>query len=204
MTIILILNFTIILAFSDSLKVRISDTITANSKNGRIEMIRIQVTVFNYSQNTLILNKQLGVTEGGSLTGDYIPNFCENVDYRGGFRIFLFDKFNSSLVQSPTRSVGDFVYFKKDGKLKYMYLEGIDNPKKIKRALRQYQRLKATSTQLTIESNSNATFTMKIYLGDYQFRQNEIYYMALVYNNKEIAYLSNVCLESNKLTLRVR
>jgi hypothetical protein len=203
-TLLLILNFTVILALGDSLIVRISDTVTANSKNGRIEMIKIQVTIFNFSKNTVIINKQQGVTEAGSLTGEYIPNFCEIMDYRGRFRIFVFDQSNSSMVESSPLSVGDYVYFKKNGKLKYRYLEGIDNPKKIERAFRQDQRLRATSTTCSIESNTNVTFSMYIYLGDYQFCPNENYYMVLVYNNTDIPNLSRICIESNKLTLRVK
>jgi len=204
LTLILISNFTIILALNDSLIVRISDTVTAKSKNGRIEVIEIQVNIFNYSKNKITMNKQIGVTELGSIDGSYDPNFCDRTVDRGLFRIFVFDQSNSSLIESPVLSVGDYVYFKKNGRLKYRYLEGVDNPKKIERAFRQDRRLRATSTQIGIGSHTSATFFMKIYLGGYQFWPNEIYYLELVYSNKEIGNLSKVCLESNKLTLRVR
>jgi hypothetical protein len=64
------------------------------------------------------MNKQIGVTELGSIDGSYDPNFCNRTVDQGLFKIFVFDQSNSPLFFSPVLSVGDYVYFKKNGSLK--------------------------------------------------------------------------------------
>ena len=194
----------IVVASDEKVIIKINDTLEVESENGRIEMINIEVTIINHTNKTILLNRQTGVTEIGSLTGEYLPNYCDSIDYAGIFRIFVFNRLNKALLTSPLLSVGDYVYFTKKGKLKYVYLEGIDKPNEIKKEFRKEKRLGLQPSIIRLNPYQKVKYKAKIYLGDYLFTKNEIYYLSLVYNNKKERNLSDICIESNRLVLLIK
>jgi len=193
-------------AFSQTydVKMYIDDTVVVELVNNRVELIELNIKVVNNTDSSILLNQQKGIVETGSLTGDYISDYCESVDYKGLYRIFIFEHNNESLLSSPILSVGDYVYFTKSGKLEYVFLEGVDNPNKIKREFKKEKKLRSMPHSINVAAKECLTYKAKVYLGDFKLDEQRQYYLIVVYNNHSISSLSNICLESNRLTLVTR
>ena len=94
--------------------------------------------------------------------------------------------------------------FTKDGEFKEVCLGGIDNPRKIKRAFKKEKRLREKHEIIEILPNNEVMYQAKIYLGNFEFVENQLYFITLVYNNKDNEVLSNLCLISNQLKLYIK
>ncbi len=187
---------------SESVKLIINDTIFVQlNKSGRTEMAEIDIIIKNNSNITEILNKQKGIVGIGSVSGEFNPNYCDDFNYNGNFRIFMFDSCNNSLLTSPILSVGDVTYFTNSGKLKHVYLEGVDNHQKIKRSLSRIKRKKDHSIITSLSPNAEIKYKANVYLGDFQLEKNKSYKLLLVYSSSGFPGLSNLCIGSNQLTL---
>lgn len=199
-----IINVYLSFALPVGIILNINDTITVKINDRRIEIIDIDIDVFNNTNEPIFINKQIGVVENvPTMEMDKtLGNFCYE-NYDGRYLFYLFDKLNTPLCENSLLSVGDFVYFTKKGSLKYVYLEGVDNPRKIKRELGKFAEECSIPSVIKIEPNERIKFITKIYLGAFLFESKQTYYITLVYNNKTKGVLSDVCLKSNSLVLKV-
>lgn len=194
------------ISFSQAHDVRmfIDDTLIVKLVDNRIESIELNIKVENNTDSSILLNQQKGIVEIGSLTGEYISNHCESINYKGTYRVFMFKYNNESLLSTPVLSVGDYVYFTQSGKLKYVFLEGVDNPNKIKREFNKEKKLRSKPHSINLAAGEYLAYKAKVYLGNFELDKNQKYYLVIVYNNQSISSLSNICLESNRLTLITR
>jgi len=75
---------------------------------------------------------------------------------------------------------------------------------KIKREFKKEKKLRSKPNRIHVAAGECLTYKAKIYLGNFELNMKQHYHLVLVYNNKSVSSLSNICLESNRLTLITR
>ena len=178
----------------------VNDSVIAKLKGNKIETIELNIRIENNTNNAIIIRKQTGILEVGSLTGELLSNFCELSDYMGTFRKFIFFHDDKPLEEF-NNILGMHVYFTKAGKIKYSKTSGFVNPRKLKRRLEREFRHQEKAININLDPNENLTYKIKIYLGNYKFEKKQHYYLVIVYNNKTIDSLSQICLKSNRIKI---
>ena len=179
----------------------VDDSVVVKLKNNKIETIEVNIRVENNTDSIITLNKQTGIIDPGSLPGELFPDFCKTSDYRGTFRKFLFSNDDISLTEDFHFNLNNRPYFTKSGKLKYSQTGGFVKPNKLKRRLKEEDKLRASDIKVNITPNGSLEHKVKVYLRNYKLEINQNYYLVIAYNNKRINSLSQICLISNRLKI---
>jgi len=178
----------------------VNDSVVVKLKDNKIEAIELNIRMENNTSSAIIFRKQTGILDVGSLSGELLPNFCELSDYMGTFRKFVFCHYDKPLDEFNIIH-GERAYFTKSGAIKYSKTNGFVNSRKLKRRLEREFRHQAKDINIVLDKNETLTYKMKIFLGNYKFEKNQNYYLVIVYNNKVIDSLSQICLKSNRMKI---
>lgn len=191
-----------IYATNDKLVCTIKDTIPIYTSGNKLDLLEIELSISNKSNQEISFNKLSGITESMLDVVNIDSCFYSNPNIGVGFRYAIFNN-QIELIYYPL-GIGDFVYFSKRGSLEYVYLEGIDNPKKVKRQLKKYLKNREMPTTIKLKPHEEIKFKIKIYLGNFYFQKGGTYRLMITYSEKGINSNSLVCFKSNIAVLVVK
>ena len=182
----------------------LEDSVVAQVKNNKIEAIAVNIRLENNTDDTIVFRKHTDIVE--LMTGGkYIKKFCELSEEWGYFKRFVFNKDNENLEYSYFFPMHYHIYFKKSGKPKHLVISGNDTRRislqryiKDKKDLRLYR---ARYSRESLNPNESLMYKINIFLGNYKFEKNQIYYLNIIYSNNQTGNLSSICMESNKIKI---
>src|SRR5699024_9292511 len=141
----------------------------------------IEINVYNQGNDTITFTKKNEIIFGPVLHESESENTFE------GFGIFLFSN-TFDLIKDIKSDLGvaDIVFFDKNGKLRFLYLEGVDNPKVLTRRMDYYHKNRINvSEDIKILPDDKKTFITYVYIGKKEYIPNNFKYIKFYYKQDE-------------------
>ena len=141
----------------------------------------IEINVYNQGNDTITFKKQNESIFGPVLHDSESENTFE------GLGIFLFSN-TFDLIKDIKSDIGvaDFVFFDKNGKLRFLYLEGVDNPKVLTKRINYYHKNRINiSEDIKIPPNDKRAFIIYVYIGKKKYIPNNLKYIKFYYKQDE-------------------
>lgn len=145
----------------------------------------VDIGIESLNSDTLIFKRQNEIIFGSLLHEEEVDNILNGI----GFFLYT-DTFDLIKEVRSAISVGDIVYFNKRGKLKFTYLEGVENPKIFNRRINKYidNRIN-TFEEIRLPPNEKRAITVYAYIGKKEFVPNNLKYIRFYYKrDNEVSY----------------